>query len=884
MSAHPSAKHSPRPSGLTQVLALLCLLCPLLPSAARAAGVDATATASAVTLSNERLTLTLSKEAKGALTSLVDTKTGTQFVNAQPSTPLFALGLSKRDDRTAPLLSVNGSEAAACSLEVQAAGGKRTVLLAYQNLKETGVNVLVAATVALGDPLVRWRLSAELPAGYILEEVHFPLLSLRLPLAAGGEEAVVMGTTKGGVGRPAQWKTGAGMGGSQPGSLAAQFGCYYGAAAGLYTAACDGAGYPKRLACSRTGEGLRLQWTQNCFATASYALDFDLVLTTFNGTEAQTPADWRDAADLYRQWALKQPWCARPLSRRTDLPSWLRAAPAMVRFSRAWLADPRLVRDWLTVYWGKHFPRTPLVTAYWGWEKVETWVTPDYFPVYPSDEAFTGLAGWARARDCHAFLWPSGYHWTQTFDKREDGSFAWDDRERFDKVAAAHAVHTRDGKVISSPRSWLRGGVTSCLCPGDPWTIDFWNRQIAEPIARRGGEIIQFDQVVGGAFPFCYSETHGHPPGPGRWMTEAFARQLQTEYAAGRKLQKDFVVCFEEPNEHFNHLIGLQDYRDCESPHEWASVYNYLYHDFVPTFQSNPRGGDIAMAAYCFANGQMPHLSPSLNFGPGPALTNGGFEKTGDRLAGWDQVKAYQGREWKGVFAVDGQEKHGGATSLRLDNPNPGDVVQVSQNVVLGGGTPRPRRYRLSAWIRTDHVAAGQGIGTCNLSAGTAGSGSGHLPYPAAGAGWQPVSCELSVPEGSALLRIMIHIEGLARVWVDDMTLEELLPEGKTIVAPRPELLPDHDLLKRWVELYHGTGRPYLFFGRMLHPPLLKTETFEYRGRQVPAIMHNAFEAPDGSKACLLVNATSAQRTGRLLWGGRERAVTLPPCGAELIR
>ena len=33
----------------------------------------------------------------------------------------------------------------------------------------------------------------------------------------------------------------------------------------------------------------------------------------------------------------------------------------------------------------------PLITAYWGWEKIGNWVTPDYFPVYPSDEQFTQL-------------------------------------------------------------------------------------------------------------------------------------------------------------------------------------------------------------------------------------------------------------------------------------------------------------------------------------------------------------------------------------------------------------------------------------------------------------------------------------------------------------
>ncbi|MCX7010786.1 MAG: hypothetical protein NTY53_26685, partial [Kiritimatiellaeota bacterium] len=72
-----------------------------------------------------------------------------------------------------------------------------------------------------------------------------------------------------------------------------------------------------------------------------------------------------------------------------------------------------------------------------------------------------------------------------------------------------------------------------------------------------------------------------------------FTRQLQTMYATMKKIQPDTVVCFEEPNEWYNHLVGIQDYRDCETPCEWASVFNYLYHEFLPPFQSNPRGDDL---------------------------------------------------------------------------------------------------------------------------------------------------------------------------------------------------------------------------------------------------------------------------------------------------
>lgn len=672
-------------------LALFCLLPAL--GVVPAAAAQVTETAEAMRLENGRLALALGKTTQGSIESLVDRGTGTEFIATQGRAPLFALAFSTKGQPTAPLTRVYANEAAQFRARTEIRGGTQTVVLEYDDLHQTGVNVVCRATAGPADALIRWRLSATFPETLVLEEVQFPMVTLRASLdEAAAEEAVVIGATKGGVLRgPANLKVGARVTGSQPGNLAAQFGCYYGPRAGFYTAAYDGVGTPKRVAFARSAEGLVASWTHCCFGASPFALDYDLITTTFAGPDAQTPTDWRDAADLYRAWAVTQPWCARTLAQRRDLPAWLLAGPAMVRFNRAWLADSATIRRWLTDYWGKHFPQAPLITAYWGWEKIETWVTPDYFPVFPSDEVFQDLVAWSRQRGCHAFLWPSGYHWTLTYDKQPDGNFRWDDRQRFAQVAAAHAVVTRDGKVYSGDRSWLRGGATSCLCPGDPWTINWWNQDVAAPIARRGGEIIQSDQVVGGNFPWCYSTTHGHPPGPGPWMTEAFARQLQTEVAQCRKLQRDLVVCFEEPNERFNHLVAVQDYRDCETPYEWASVFNYLYHDYLPTFQSNPRADDVLMTAYCFANGQMPHWVPSMLIGSGPLLVNGEFEKTaGDVFPGWSQVKEYGGRVWAGTWTCDPQEKHSGMAGLRLDNVAETDVVQVSQNVSVGG----PSRHR----------------------------------------------------------------------------------------------------------------------------------------------------------------------------------------------
>ncbi|MEI7730055.1 MAG: DUF6259 domain-containing protein [Verrucomicrobiota bacterium] len=853
-------------------------------------------------LRNERVTLGLGQAEHGAIVSLQDAG-HQEFVAAQKNPRLFTLSFSKKAAPPGEQLTLTSGDAKSFKGEIQRAGQAQVATLVYEGFAQWPFRVVCTASVTNHDPLVYWRIAVQVPEGLVLESVRFPFVVLRAPLGQSGEDdAAVVGSTKGGViRRPGGMKVGSLVSIAQPGNMAAQFGCYYDERAGFYTAALDGRGHPKHLTLGRVNEGIEISWIQAGFATGTVAREYDVVMTTFTGNQG-APADWRDAADLYKEWALKQPWCATPYAQRQDIPAWMKAGPAIVRFGREWLAEPDRIERWLSNYWQKQFPQAPLIMAYWGWEKIGTWVTPDYFPVFPSDEQFTKLVERSRAFGAHAFPWPSGYHWTLTYRKNADGGFEWDDRKRFDTVARTHAVQTRDGKLYLRTPSWLDGGDTACLCGGDPWTLRWWNEDICVPLAKRGCEMIQIDQVVGGKFPACYDSTHPHPPGPGVWQTEAFDRQLQTMLATMRKTQPEAVVCFEEPNEWFNHRAGIQDYRDCESPHEWASVFNYLYHEFLPTFQSNPRGNDLMMSAYCLVNGQMPHLVPSGRDLSETVLVNGGFEPRAsgrNPLAGWDQVHAYQGRNWTGRAFSDSKEKHGGSASLRLENTNASDIVQVSQNVSAStDGFAVGKKYRLSAWLKTDQMAAPNAIGFGLFATGMKSLGKGgQLRFPAAGTGWTRVAAEFTVPAETTTMRIMINLSGLAKAWVDDMALEELSPDGTVTPATYSTASPETKFMQRWVTLYHGEGRPWLQFGRMLHPPKLTCDTTSYKARTkqsggkiaynertTAAVLHNAFHAPDGTEAVVLANATLDPQHVTLEWKGKSMPVDVPPAGAMLLK
>lgn len=747
----------------------------------------------------------------------------------------------------------------------------------------------VCAIEAGANGFFRFRIRVEGGAGTIVERVDYPLLPLRAPLEGDGAgDAAVLGTTKGGVlERPHQWKVGRSASATQPGNLAAQFGCYYGPKGGVVSYCEDAAGYPKTLAIGRTSDGMALGWRHPMRHDLKepFELAFPVVVGLFRGAGGAS-TDWRDAAAIYKSWALKQPWCAKRLVDREDLPAWLKEGVAQVRFGREWIGQPERIEAWLEKYWGKHFAGVPLIVSFWGWEGVATWVPPKYFPPYPSEEGLKRCIDAVRRAGGHPFFWPSGYQWCLTYGKREDGSFEWEDRAGFERDAKPHAMVGKDGKVMLTNPPWYRGGEAATLCRGDKWSRD-WFSGVAVGLAKRGGELFQIDQVVGAGMRGggdCRATGHGHPPGIGIWDVEAAHKQMAEMLAACRAVGVNMVLGFEEPQELFLQEVGVQDYRDYEvvtrsqhSNHRPESVFGYLYHEFVPLFQSNPHAPDRGMTAHCIVTGQMPHLVPQWPVEPHEFPINGGFEEwVGDVPFSWDRVDGWQGKKYLGVPHRDDAARHSGTSSLRIESGTTGEITQVSRNLPVGPAGLLPGgKYRLSAWCRVERLGRSAAINIAALGKGLVSRGSWRLPFPAPGE-WRAVSADVAVPgEGAETLRVMIHVEGPCRVWVDDFQVAEVGADGVARPIVREGLPPQHDLYSQWVKLYHGEGRPYLEFGMAVPPPVVEPAAEMKIG---------AFRSSDGSEAAIAVNASNSPRTVILRWSEGPRSISFAPWEVKLIR
>jgi len=456
----------------------------------------------------------------------------------------------------------------------------------------------------------------------------------------------------------------------------------------------------------------------------------------------------------------------------------------------------------------------------------------------------------------YMFPWPSGYHWTLSYGKKKDGTFEHDWRDDFMQEAVKHACINRDGKLYERVPGidWLGGGSMACMCGGEDWTQRWWNEDVTAELAKRGCRIVQADQNNGGAFASCWNRNHPHPPGDGRWKTVVARRQMEGMINAIRKVHGEGAATYEEPNEQFNDLVGIQLLRDIRPKKEWASLYGYLYHEYVPIFPPYPSRSEIRWMAYSAAEGHMPRFVPSFN----------DIKLNEDALAA-DFLE--------GTFGGSGTNKFHMGKNVAVDD------------LLFTPGT----RFRITAECRTLERSAKcedlyMHYSVCTTDFKALATGRMNFPKSAA-EGFKTLTSEFTMPEGPAsMLRIMINAAPTAKGEVGKMKLELVKPDGSVELARLKGGGWMHDYMRRWVTLHRGEGRPWLAHGRRIKPPRLSCAYVDEGDRKVPTVFIAAYEALDGRRAFVLANAThEAQEVRCAMPGRQETTYCLAPRDLRLV-
>lgn len=843
------------------------------------------------------------EQRKGRLASLRDGR-GQEYVSARNTdSPLWTVEACRVADMSKRTTVLAG---AARAFSVRR-GDDGALQLVWEDVGDCVARAVATFRAPKDDPAIRCRLAVTPKPGWALVETQFPRFCLNECLGTTPtDDALVMGTGHGGLvrfpmnPRREYWRNR--LCGHSPGNLVAQFGSFFDDRGGLFTMAEDAAGNEKELLMDRWwrkdrpdgsyyGGDFLFRWSRFEYSETADEQPYDILLRGFCNPDGEETT-WYDAADLYKAWATRQFWCRKTFLEKTDfLPAWTREAPVMMGFNRNWFDRPSFLRGWLADYWTKKFPGAPLVAILEGWEHHGDWITTEYFPIYPSEAAFAEMAGWMKAANVHFWPWPGGHHWNVQVGRRNDGTYRLDFSKDFWSRVAPHAVKDPDGKVHFDKLVWLGGGTSASICSADPWGVDWWNKEVAAALVKRGADLVQADQDVGARIPTCWATDHGHKPGPGRWRMAAQRHQFETMLAEMRKVNPGALFSFEEMHEYFNDIYAFCDYRNCRWPGpEWASVWNYIYHEYVPPFQSgSEQYGKPYWLAFCAADGQMPRLPVQVDYygTQGPLLPNGGFEERtpSGGFAAWEKPDAHE------VVSSGAAE---GRFALRVRAT--GSRSQVARSIPIDAFWKPGATYRVSLWLKGEvvHPANDVQVAAIKRVDGKYRTyGRASFPVPKPEAGWQKVSQEFAIAPGAEQLRFMLNANGTSAYLVDGIVFEEKRTDGTFGPVARVAGARERTLAfcENWIRLYRGAGRKWLAHGRELHPPKVECDLAAYsenfRGTEIenvkPVVFGTAWEAADGTRALMFANATPYEQKAAYRWNGIWTRTTFQPNELRLV-
>ena len=524
-----------------------------------------------------------------------------EFAVATSLVPVFVIQYLTGDKQFQQIASTDAQK-----VDIQST--EKTLSAVFSGLGGLDLAATVTVRMAANDPLSRWSISIRNHANLLITDVQFPFIVVPYQLEGKpGSEALLQPFATGRFWEapkpqdfepdsPHAWQfrpenTDASH---YPGLVFAQFLAYYNDRAGIYVSCQDDSGAVKLIKpVHNRADGIRLGFAHvgDWPANGERDLGYDVVVRAFKG-------DWYDAADLYREWSLKQRWATAPLHKRTDVPDWLLDSPPhiIVRIqgqldlgpaepNKEFLPYPKIVP--LLEKISKRID-SPLVAVVMSWERPGPWIYPDCFPPAGGDESLSEFTQMVRDRGWHVGSFCNGTRWvTQHFWSGYEGEKYFVEQNGMETVC-----RTYDQQLWRE--SWdptWRPSYACCL--GVART-----REIADKFARRlfddGLDWLQFlDQNVGCATFPCFAPDHGHPPSPGKWMNTGMQslleslRQIMTEEMEKSQGKRRFVLSVESPpNEFFMPNFQVCDQRvvppgNTGFGHAFFPLYSFIYHEFL---------------------------------------------------------------------------------------------------------------------------------------------------------------------------------------------------------------------------------------------------------------------------------------------------------------
>ncbi|OPZ21348.1 MAG: hypothetical protein BWZ10_00527 [candidate division BRC1 bacterium ADurb.BinA364] len=565
-----------------------------------AAGFGQSASAAGMAqVGNEALHVELDMQDRAAISAIVDRATGRSFVaRSRPPAPLYTIHLGDPNYRRTRVSSEEARDIAAKTGE----DGRSLQLTFIHDEPELVVRVRIRAPE--GEPLSYWRLDVDNKTSQAIVRVDFPGFAVPQVLGENPDDTVVIfphannsqrywnlpeefryafDLRRQGQG-PIQWPFRL-CSGYAPDII--QMMAYHDDAAGLYLATYDGTANVKELsvegldaAAMRLNIGHIRPWSFG----QDFTMGYDTVVGVFHG-------DWTAAAEMYRQWATRQAWCAKGTLATKDTPDWIKRYPAHLRFvlKHPYRDDPnrtdwdqlldkldRFKRDYPDLYPDAMVNLVDFdIGGNWQGFYNERW------PAWMGDEAMAEKTREMKRLGLRPSIEPFAWHITNKHEHRQ--GYILREQPFYRELRQQTLVWSlgNDGTPID--------GSSACVASAYGQTVFADDARRAAPW---GVDLLQLMEIGLARRMDCYNPNHGHPLGQGPWIFEAVYEAARKTREAGRAVNPDFGTDKEETSEFLIPVLDCMYIRNAQMKNmRWngrpqlyknnVPLFDYVYHGYV---------------------------------------------------------------------------------------------------------------------------------------------------------------------------------------------------------------------------------------------------------------------------------------------------------------
>ncbi|MBU0477223.1 carbohydrate binding domain-containing protein [bacterium] len=451
--------------------------------------------------------------------------------------------------------------------------------------KNDALDVEVTVTLQKDNPLSFWRINIQnRNKVYGIWQVFFPVMKLASIGGTPEDDYFMFCKDRGRLiknpyNAPNGFRHGLHVDGTFPGTLDMQFQALYdGSGTGLYLAAYDDKYYSKcfRAIQNSSDDTIEFKHGHNPpnmgYPDENYSLPYDMVIGVFSG-------DWYDACQLYRKWAIKQPWCRKgPLITREDIPAWYKEAPLMLRNS-SHKRDPSVALNRDNFLKFLKFADTTLPSIWYAWYKD----IPD-MSVFSSERVNMHDGNYPKipalpcfAEACKAISeaggYPSAYVCVSLYDQGSNNNAPY-----------AKWAEQYVGRDVNQELMYWPKLPTWWMCTSS----EEWQNRIKDIcVALIKNENVKgiYLDTLNGSGTHCFDTSHNHPHGGGNYRCLGQRKLAKDVRDAIKSINPEAFTTAENPADTFIDVIDGMLYQHTYYPGFIpVPMFGVVYNDYIPRY------------------------------------------------------------------------------------------------------------------------------------------------------------------------------------------------------------------------------------------------------------------------------------------------------------